>query len=230
MKEILIVEDNEDLVFGLQNNLEIEGYGVDTATDGETGLEKAMSGNFDLVVLDLTLPLLDGMSLLSRLREARREVPVLILTARGEEVDKVRGLKLGADDYMTKPFGVMELLARVEALIRRSGAAFDDAAVVTGNLEVDAAARTVRRDGVEVELAPRELELLLALIKNRGKVVSREQLLAEVWGHAGKVVTRTVDTHIAELRRKLEDDPSRPRFILTSRKAGYRFAGAEEVT
>jgi two-component system alkaline phosphatase synthesis response regulator PhoP len=152
-------------------------------------------------------------------------VPVLILTARGEEADKVTGLRLGADDYVTKPFGLLELLARVEALLRRAGGGAEDRARLRmGRIEIDPATRTVTRGGEPVELSPKELDLLLALIRHDGAVVTREELLAEVWGYAAGVQSRTVDTHVSELRRKLEEDPSRPRHILTVRKAGYRVA------
>tara|TARA_E500000331_G_C17249819_1_gene710610 strand:- start:980 stop:1663 length:684 start_codon:yes stop_codon:yes gene_type:complete len=220
---ILIVEDSEDLAFGLRNNLEFEGYDVSVAHDGETGLKIATDQSPDLMILDLTLPKIDGLEVLERLRQTGKQFPILVLTARQEEVDKVKGLKLGADDYVTKPFGIMELLARVEALLRRSGGRQEPEVIKVGELEIDVAARIVLKGGERVDLAPRELDLLLALIEQKGRVVSRQQLLTEVWGHQGQVVTRTVDTHIAELRRKLEPDTSKPSYIQTARKAGYRF-------
>ena len=223
MTRVLVVEDNEDLAFGLRNNLEIEGYEVTVAADGEAGREAALKGGNDLIILDLMLPGMDGLRVLRELRDGGIEVPVMVLTARGEEVDKVRGLRLGADDYVTKPFGVMELLARIEALLRRSGGSRAEDVIEIGDLTMDVAARVVSRGGRRVELAPRELDLLFAMVRNRDKVVSRQQLLTEVWGHTGEVVTRTVDTHVAELRRKLEADPSSPRYIQTVRKVGYRF-------
>ena len=223
MTNILIVEDSEDLAFGLRNNLEFEGYDVSVVHDGETGLEMATSNPPDLMILDLTLPELDGLNVLERIRKAGSKLPILLLTARQEELDKVRGLKLGADDYVTKPFGLMELLARVEALLRRSGGERNPQVIKVGELEIDVAARIVLKGGERVDLAPRELDLLLALIEHRGRVVSRQHLLSEVWGHQGQVVTRTVDTHIAELRRKLEPDTRKPSYIQTARKAGYRF-------
>ena len=223
MTNILIVEDSEDLAFGLRNNLEFEGYDVSVVHDGKTGLEMATSNPPDLMILDLTLPELDGLNVLERIRKTGSKLPILLLTARQEEVDKVRGLKLGADDYVTKPFGLMELLARVEALLRRSGGEPYPEVIKVGELEIDVAARIVLKGGERVELAPRELDLLLALIEHRGRVVSRQHLLSEVWGHQGQVVTRTVDTHIAELRRKLEPDTRKPSYIQTARKAGYRF-------
>ena len=223
MTNILIVEDSEDLAFGLRNNLEFEGYDVSVVHDGKTGLEMATSSPPDLMILDLTLPELDGLNVLERIRKTGSKLPILLLTARQEELDKVRGLKLGADDYVTKPFGLMELLARVEALLRRSGGERNPQVITVGELEIDVAARIVLKGGERVDLAPRELDLLLALIEHKGRVVSRQHLLSEVWGHQGQVVTRTVDTHIAELRRKLEPDTRKPSYIQTARKAGYRF-------
>ncbi len=225
MKRILVVEDNADLAFGLKNNLEIEGYAVEIGRDGREGLEKVRSWHPDLVVLDLMLPEVDGFRVLKTLRDDGVQVPILILTARGEEADKVRGLRLGADDYVTKPFGVLELLARVEVLLRRHGAAeatAEGSVQRFGDVEVDAARRMVRRGGEPVDLSPKEFDLLLALLRRRGAVISRVDLLQEVWGYSASVVSRTVDTHIGELRRKLEADPSSPRHILTARKAGYR--------
>ncbi len=219
MTRILIVEDNADLALGLRNNLEIEGYDVTVSDNGVTGLHDFQSTHPDLVVLDLMLPAMDGYRVLREIRSSGSAVPVLLLTARSEETDKVRGLRLGADDYVTKPFGVLELLARIEALLRRSKPA---ALFRFGAVEVDPERRTVHRDGVPVPLTPMEFDLLLALLRRNGAVVSRLDLLQEVWGHSAAVLTRTVDTHVAELRRKLERDPAVPQFIITARKAGYR--------
>jgi two-component system, OmpR family, alkaline phosphatase synthesis response regulator PhoP len=219
MKRVLIVEDNADLAFGLRNNLELEGYAVHVAEDGHAALEAFRDTRADLVILDLMIPEIDGFNVLKALRQADAQVPILILTARGEEVDKVTGLRLGADDYVTKPFGLLELLARVEALLRRTT---PDARLSFGAIDVDLATRTVTRAGSGVDLSPREFDLLVALIRHGGAVVSRQKLLDEVWGYAADVLSRTVDTHVAELRRKLELDPSRPRHIVTVRKAGYR--------
>jgi DNA-binding response OmpR family regulator len=221
MTTILIVEDNADLAFGLRNNLEIEGYRVFVAHDGAAGLSAAAQHSPDLVVLDLMLPAMDGYRVLHELRAGGATMPILVLTAKSEEVDKVRGLRLGADDYVTKPFGVLELLARIEALLRRTRP--DMARVYRfGDVEVDASRRTVSRGGAPVTLTPMEFDLLLALLRRHGAVASRIDLLREVWGHSAAVLTRTVDTHIAELRRKLERNPASPAFILTARKAGYR--------
>jgi DNA-binding response OmpR family regulator len=227
MPRILIVEDNPDLAYGLRTGLEIEGYEVQLAENGETGLERARAWRPDLVMLDLMLPGMDGYRVLKTLRDGGSDVPVLILTARGEEADKVLGFRLGADDYVTKPCGVLELLARVGALLRRSRmteqrAGAGDALERFGSVEINPASRTVTKEGTLVALSPKEFDLLLALVRRRGAVASRVELLREVWGHRVEVMTRTVDIHIAELRRKLEDDPSQPRHILTVWKAGYR--------
>lgn len=224
---VLVVEDNPDLAYGLRNSLEIAGYEVAVAEDGVSGVERARAVDPDLIVLDLMLPGMDGYRVLRTLRDEGRAVPVLILTARGEEADKVLGFRLGADDYVTKPFGVLELLARIEALIRRTrhwrGAAATPAVERFGDVEVDINARTVRRNGERVELTPKEFDLLIALLRRQGRVTSRNELLRAVWGYNSSVVSRTVDTHVAELRRKLEADAAEPRHILTVWKVGYKF-------
>jgi two-component system, OmpR family, alkaline phosphatase synthesis response regulator PhoP len=223
---VLVVEDNTDLAFGLRNNLEIDGYEVAVAADGAAGVVRALEWRPNLVILDLMLPEMDGFRVLRTLRQRGFDEPVLILTARGEESDKVMGFRQGADDYVTKPFGVLELLARVDVLLRRAGKSRNGAATPVicrfGEIEVHRAARIVLRDGKEVPLAPMEYDLLCALIDHRGAVVSRHDLMREVWDYDATVVSRTVDTHIVELRRKLEADPARPQHILTVRKAGYR--------
>src|SRR5690606_4608090 len=221
----LIVEDNADLAFGLRNNLEIEGYSVEVAQDGHEALRLIRELEPDLLILDLMMPGLDGYRVLKTLRENGDQTPVLILSARGEEADKVRGFRLGADDFVTKPFSLLELLARVEALLRRGpppAAAFERETYRFKDVEVDVAAQSVSRGGHGVPVTHREFALLLALLRRRGAVVTRQDLLREVWGHRGAVLSRTVDTHIMELRRKLEDDPSEPRHIITVRKSGYR--------
>jgi two-component system, OmpR family, alkaline phosphatase synthesis response regulator PhoP len=224
MARVLIVEDDPDIGLGLRTSLEIEGYEAEVAADGVSGLERVRQDRPDLVILDLMLPGMDGYRVLRALRAEGNRVPVLILTARGEEADKVLGFRGGADDYVTKPFGLLELLARVEALLRRSGAGAEAATLRFGEVEIDRAARTVTRRGEPVALAPREFDLLVALYDRAGAVASRQELLRGVWGHRGAVLTRTVDIHVAELRRKLEDDPTDPRHILTVWKRGYRLS------
>jgi len=226
---ILVIEDNRNLATGLRNNLEIEGYDVAVAADGPTGLSLARSSSPDLIILDLMLPGVDGYRVLASLREDGVDTPVLILSARGEEADKVLGFRLGADDYVAKPFGLLELLARVDALLRRAsavGAATRLAAPVTfGDVHVDPRTHSVQRAGSAVALRPKEYDLLIALLQRRGQVASRTELLEEVWGYSGEVYSRTVDTHVAELRRKLEENAAEPRHILTVRKTGYRLRG-----
>jgi len=225
MSRILIVEDDRDLARGLSNNLQIEGHETQLAHDGAAGLELARRWPAELIVLDLMLPGLDGLRVLSELRRTDAATPVLILTAKDAEADKVRGLRLGADDYMTKPFGLLELVARVEALLRR-GARRESAPIRFGTVEVHPDSRTVRRAGRSVALRPIEYELLMALLQRKGAVASRLDLLREVWGYTAGAETRTVDTHVFELRQKLEDDPAHPRHILTVWKIGYRIDGA----
>ena len=223
MPRILIVEDNEDLAFGLRTSLEAEGHTVEVAETGIAGLARARDFSPDLVVLDLGLPKLDGHGVLRALRDESNPVPVLVLTARSSETDIVRGFHLGADDYVTKPFSLSVLLARVRALLRRNPELEAGVRVHRfGRVVVDPASRTATKDGREVTLTHREFELLLALIGRRGAVASRQQLLREVWEHQADVQTRTVDIHIAELRRKLEKDASNPQHILTVWKVGYR--------
>ena len=226
MSHVLIVEDNRNLATGLRNNLEVEGYAVAVASDGAEALSAVHERTPALIILDLMLPgNTDGYLVLRTLREEGYAMPVIILTARGEEAEKVRGFRLGADDYVTKPFGLMELLARVAVHLRRSAeqrAGDPGERFVFGDVCVDPGTRTVRRAGELVALRPKELDLLLALLQHNGRVVSRTELLREVWGYETSVVSRTVDTHIAELRRKLEPDPTEPRHLLTVRKTGYR--------
>jgi len=226
VSRILVIEDNRNLATGLRNNLEIEGHEVLAAADGTTGLSTARTSSPDLIILDLMLPGIDGYRVLASLREEGFDTPVLILSARGEEADKVFGFRLGADDYVAKPFGLLELLARVDALLRRAsaaGAATKLASPVNfGDVHVDPRTHTVQRAGTAVSLRPKEYDLLIALLQRRGQVVSRTELLEEVWGYSGEVYSRTVDTHVAELRRKLEENAAEPRHILTVRKTGYR--------
>jgi two-component system alkaline phosphatase synthesis response regulator PhoP len=226
MTTILIVEDNPDLAFGLRRTLEFEGYDVLLAEEGANGLELARSSDPALVILDLMLPEMNGFKLLRELRKGGSRVPVLVLTARSDEADIVMCFDSGADDYVTKPFSTVELLARVRALLRRGGADASDSengSFSFGDVLVDADSRTAQKGGAAVQLTPKEFDLLLALLQREGAVASRFELLEEVWRYANpEVLTRTVDMHMAELRRKLEDDPSNPTHLLTVRKAGYR--------
>jgi len=226
MTRILIIAHNEDLARGLANNLEIEGYETEIAENGVGGLSRAKESSPDLIILDLMLPGMDGYRVLSELRDAGDTVPVLILTARTTEQDKVRGFRDGCDDYVTKPFGLLELLGRVQALLRRSQKTTMKsdslASFRFGEVEIVPGTHDVFRSGQPVSLRPKEFELLMALVRRRGAVVGRLELLREVWGYGSDVVSRTVDTHVGELRRKLEDDPASPRHILTVRKTGYR--------
>jgi DNA-binding response OmpR family regulator len=221
---ILVIEDNADLAQGIAYNLKLEGYDVRITPDGRAGLDEAGRWKPDLILLDLMLPGLDGFEVLRALRGGGSRIPVIILSARAEEADKVRGFKLDADQYVTKPFGVLELLERVAALLRRTGhtATPREETLSFGDVRIDLARRTVAKAGQEITLPPKAYELLLALVRRHGAVISRHDLLREVWGYGASVVSRTVDTHVAELRRKLEDDPATPQHILTVWKIGYR--------
>jgi two-component system alkaline phosphatase synthesis response regulator PhoP len=226
MTRVLVIEDNRDLAFAVVSALESEGFEVAVAETGPEGVEKAQAGAAEVIILDLMLPGFDGFRVLRTLRANAVETPILILTAKGEEEDKVKGFRLGADDYVTKPFGAMELVARVEALTRRPRLAKARAAAPVdrfGEVEVNRAARIVERAGEPVALTPKEYDLLIALMNRSGVVTTRNELLAEVWGYLPGVSTRTVDIHVSELRKKLEKNPAEPRHILTLRKTGYRF-------
>lgn len=222
MAKILVIEDERDLARGLCDNLDIEGHQARAAHTGREGLSLLGEHGADLLILDLMLPDIDGYRVLRQLREEGFDLPVMMLTARGEEVDKVRGFRLGADDYVTKPFGLLELLARIEALLRRAGLNDTNRRFRLGETMVDIGSRTVRHDGQDIALTPREFDLLVTLHRHAGEAVSRQELLRQAWGHRGAVTTRTVDTHIAELRRKLEPEPEQPRHIHTVPKYGYR--------
>jgi DNA-binding response OmpR family regulator len=227
MTRILVVEDNADLAFAVTTALESEGFDVVVAGTGPDGVELGRKGDADLIILDIMLPGFDGFRVVRTLRDDAIETPILMLTARGEEEDKVKGLRLGADDYVTKPFGAMELLARVEALLRRSRRTATPTAPLDrfGDVEVNRAARTVKRRGESVALAPKEFDLLIALMDRAGTVVPRGELLSTVWVYQQDVGTRTVDIHVSELRAKLEPNPAQPVHIITVRKTGYRFEG-----
>ena len=221
---LLLVEDEPSLVMTLTDRLRAEGYEVEAVRDGDTALARALSGGFDLAVLDVMLPGRDGLEVCRELRARGADLPILMLTARTQLVDRVVGLKLGADDYLTKPFDALELLARIEALLRRSrrGVAAE-ATLAFGDVRVDFRRGDASRDGEAVPLAPRELELLEFFAAHPGEVLSRQRLLDEVWGYDAAVQSRTVDVHVAALRQKLEEDPARPRFLRTVHGRGYRF-------
>jgi two-component system, OmpR family, alkaline phosphatase synthesis response regulator PhoP len=224
VKTILVVEDDESITLGLEMNLTAEGYRVITAGDGEQGLEIARGSDIDLLILDVMLPRLNGFELLRTLRNERRNVPIIMLSARGAEMDKVMGLELGAEDYITKPFSLAELLARVKAVLRRDAIARSTGeAVRVASLEVNSATREVRRDGTLVELTATEFDVLFCLIEAGGRVLSREQIQATVWGPAHHGTPRTIDNFMLQLRAKLEDAPTAPRHIVTVRGVGYRF-------
>jgi two-component system alkaline phosphatase synthesis response regulator PhoP len=226
-RSILLIEDEPGLVLTLKDRLMREGYEVDTAQDGNLGLASALRGQADLIILDLMLPGRSGLDICRDLRQKGIETPILMLTARGQTVDKVLGLKLGADDYMTKPFEMPELMARVEVLMRRNrnaagvGAAFYN----FGNIEVDLRRASATRGGDAVALSTREFELLRYFIEHRGVAISRDELLSNVWHYDAGTTTRTVDVHVAWLRQKLEDDPKRPQWIMTVHGLGYKFLG-----
>jgi DNA-binding response OmpR family regulator len=222
---VLLVEDEPSLVLTLSDRLRSEGYEVETAGDGEAGLAAATRGRFDLVLLDVALPRRSGFDVLRDLRQRRVETPVVMLTARGQVVDRVLGLKLGADDYVPKPFDMMELLARMEAILRRRrGEAVTRPSTHSfGELRVDFRRAEVHRDGKPVELSGLEFKLLRYFIEHRGALLSRRELLENVWGYPGAVQTRTVDVHVASLRQKLERHPARPELIVTVHRMGYRF-------
>jgi len=226
VKKILVVDDEPTLVATLKYNLEREGYQVITASDGEAALSEARAGRPDLVVLDLMLPRLHGLQVCRILRR-EMTVPILMLTAKGEEVDKVVGLELGADDYVTKPFSMRELMARVRALLRRAETPpGDEADVVTAaELVVDLRRREVSLRGQALPLKPKEFELLLFFLRNRGRAFTREQLLDQIWGYDFVGDTRTVDVHVSWLRQKIEDNPAKPTRLITVRGVGYRFEG-----
>ena len=227
MSRILLVEDDEAMAVALQDGFRYEGHEVTRAADGEEGLRLAEEQPPQILILDVMLPKMTGLEVCKRLRAKGSKLPIIMLTARGQEIDKVLGLKLGADDYVTKPFSFMELMARVEAVLRRSdpnaaGAAGEDAIYQLGDVLVDVARHEASKNGEPLALTPKEFRLLGFFIEHVGKVVSREDLLDAVWGYDTIPFTRTVDTHIAKLRKKIEDDPSDPRHLVTVHRLGYK--------
>jgi two-component system, OmpR family, alkaline phosphatase synthesis response regulator PhoP len=222
---VLFVEDEEALRMTVGDRLRKEGYAVECAANGVEGLEKASQLPFDLIILDVMLPKKSGFIVCREIREAGLITPILILTARGQTSDKVNGLKIGADDYVTKPFNMRELMARVEALLRRAPIrpAAQTGISEFGSIKVDLVGTEATRDGKIVNLSAREFQLLRYFIEHRGATLSRDELLKQVWGYSADMFTRTVDVHVASLRQKLEDDPKQPQFILTVQGLGYKF-------
>ncbi len=219
---ILIIEDDPVMLRGLRDNFEYEGYHVQTAADGDTGLKTALALQPDLILLDLMLPKVNGYEICRFLREEKLEMPILMLTAKGQESDIVLGLKLGADDYVTKPFSIKELLARVDAFLRRRRQD-ENGSLKFGDCQLDPAARRLRRSGAEVPLSPKEFELLIYLASQAGRALSRERIMTNVWGYDCQVTPRSIDRFINALRQKIEVDPAHPRHIQTVREFGYKF-------
>lgn len=223
MPRILIVDDEPEMVGGLEDNLRFEGYQTLSAGDGRKGLALALSEAPDLILLDVMMPGMSGWDVCRELRRRGLDTPVIMLTARGEEVDRVLGLELGADDYVTKPFGLRELMARIRAVLRRPGPRQKFEEFAFGDVRVHLRARQTFKGGREVRLTRKEFDLLRYLVEHPGEVITRDRLLEEVWGYDRFPTTRTVDTHILRLRQKFEDDPERPTHILTAHGQGYRF-------
>ena len=224
--KILIVEDEPNMVAGLRDNFEFEGYKVITAGDGVEGLQKALDESPDLVVLDVMMPRMSGLEVCKQLRAKRASLPIIMLTARGQEVDKVVGLELGADDYVTKPFSIRELLARVKAILRRAAAGPKNQEHHSfADVEVDLRRCRVVKSGKLLDVSSKEFELLKYFISHSGETLSRDRLLEDVWGYDNFPTTRTVDTHLVRLRQKLEPDPEQPQYFLTVHGTGYRFVG-----
>ena len=224
---ILVVEDEPDLLRGLELNLKAEGYSVLTSTNGESAIKQALRERPDLVLLDVMLPGMNGFDVCQELRRKGFQAPIIMLTAKSEEVDRVIGLTIGADDYVTKPFGIRELLARIRVRLRRHYEAADSgvAKLKFGNVEVDFEKHEANRRGRRIEMTGKEFEVLRFLAKHRGEIVTRDRLLDEVWGYESYPTTRTVDNHILRLRQKLEENPSEPRYILSIYGEGYKFVG-----
>ena len=227
MKKILIIEDEQDLIKGLKLNLSDEGYNVDWAVNGTEGLRKAIEEAPDLIILDIMLPGMDGLEVCRKLRQKNISIPIIMLTAKGEEIDKVVGLEIGADDYMTKPFSIRELIARIKARLRytETGRKSITELYSFGDIEIDFIRFKVKRKGKELDLTSLELDILKYFIAHRGEVVARNDLLDKIWGYESYPTTRTIDNHILKLRKKIEDNPSHPRYIISVYGGGYRFTG-----
>lgn len=224
MSRILVVEDEPAIALALQTDLRLEGYEVEVAEDGETASQRARDEPFDLILLDIMLPGKDGFAVCREVRSAGVKVPILMLTAKAQEAEKVLGLELGADDYVTKPFSALELRARIKALLRRTEDATPEVQRF-GDLEIDFGRIEVRRADVALDVTPIEFKILAALVKQGGRVVSRDRLLDLVWGENTYGSDRVIDNHVANLRKKLEDDPKKPRYVISVRGVGYRFDG-----
>ena len=226
MRRVLIIEDDQMMAIALRDGLRSEGYVVEIAEDGATGLRLASAKEYDLIILDLMLPKISGFDVCAKLRGQPNNTPIIMLTARSLEVEKVRGLKLGADDYVTKPFSLMELLARIEAVLRRANKQIEDTDHYRfGDISLDFLKHQATKGGASLDLTPREFRMLKFLIEHRGQVVSRDQLLDGVWSYDSFPSTRTVDTHIGKLRQKIEDTPNDPRYLITIHGIGYKFIG-----
>jgi DNA-binding response OmpR family regulator len=226
MAKVLVVEDDHAMAVALNDGFQYEGHEVTLARDGAQGLALAANGKFDIVILDVMLPKMSGLDVCRQLRTSGNQIPIIMLTARGQEIDKVLGLKIGADDYVTKPFSFMELAARVEAVLRRATTSQEMVDVLRfGEIVVDFKKNTAMRAGTPLELSPREFRILKYFAEHMGEVVTRDQLLDHVWGYDSFPLTRTVDTHIAKLRQKIEENPGDPHYIVTVHRAGYKFVG-----
>ncbi len=224
MQKVLVVEDEPDMILGLKDNLEYEGYDVDIASDGEAGLERATSGRPDLILLDVMLPKMSGLDVCRSLRTQGADMPIIMLTARSQEVDTVVGLEVGADDYVTKPFSIKELLARVRAHLRRRSnqvIAVDNYSF--GDVRLSFKKHQASKAGVPIDLSPREFDMMKYFIQHKGEAITRDELLNDVWGYTNFPLTRTVDNHVAKLRQKVEDIPSEPKHVITVHRVGYKF-------
>lgn len=226
MRKVLIVEDDQAMAVALRDGFTYEGYAVHVARDGAAGLRMAEERSHDLVILDVMLPRMSGLDVCRQLRSAGNYTPIIMLTARGQEIDKVLGLKTGADDYVTKPFSFLELMARVEAVLRRTSKSLETVEQVSfGDIEMNFKTFEASKGGHALELSPREFKMMKYFVEHRGEVVTRDQLLDHVWGYEGLPLTRTVDMHIAKLRQKIEDTPSDPHHVITVHRVGYKFTG-----
>ncbi|HKP10766.1 MAG TPA: response regulator transcription factor [Blastocatellia bacterium] len=226
MAKVLVVEDDNAMAVALNDGFQYEGHEVTLARDGAQGLALAANGQFDIIILDVMLPKLSGLDVCRQLRSSGNPIPIIMLTARGQEIDKVLGLKIGADDYVTKPFSFMELAARVEAVLRRAANKNEMVDVLRfGSVVVDFKKNTATKNNAPLELSPREFRILKYFAEHMGEIVTRDQLLDHVWGYDSFPLTRTVDTHIAKLRQKIEENPGDPHYVVTVHRAGYKFVG-----